>query len=266
MSTDRKKNVYITFSGAPYEATTRLIVERAGGFGADAVKVYDDRWMAQQAFYQQNAWLWNHPHKRGFGWYVWKPYIIWHALSLLQDGDVVLYTDADCFPIAPLHALFDICRNDGGIMLFASEGHRQFEWCKRDCYLVMGQDIDYEAQAGVARFMLFQKGPWRTTQFLMEWITYCVNPLANTFDPSVLGPEVPGFVEHRAEQAIMTNLANIYGLTLYREACEAGNGIDRHKGLYRQLFSQVNPHEAKVTADPVGSSFFNVEANRVAAQ
>lgn len=255
------KKIYITFSGKPYEETTRSIVERGVRLGADEVIVYDDRWLLQQEFYRQNEWLWNHPHKRGFGWYAWKPYIIWDALSNLQQGDVVLFTDADCFPIAPLDVLFGRCIIDGGIMLFASENHQQYEWCKRDCYIVMGQDDPryYDVPAGVARFMLFQKGPWRTTQFLMEWITYCVNPKANTFDSSTIKNELPGFIEHRVEQAIMTNLAHKYGLRLYREACEAGNGIDRDRHLYGQLFSQINPLTERTTAEPVGSSYFNRE-------
>src|SRR5678815_6014385 len=84
--------VYITFSGAPYAETTRQIVERGREFGADDVQVYDDRWLLEQDFYRMNQWLWDHPHKRGFGWYAWKPFIIWDALSKLNAGDVVLYT------------------------------------------------------------------------------------------------------------------------------------------------------------------------------
>ena len=249
--------VYITFSGAEYESTTGLIVDRGPKLGANTVWVYDDLWLTQQEFYVQNRWLWDHPHKRGFGWYAWKPFIIADALTRLHRGDIVLYTDADCYPIAPLHPLFEQCKRDGGIMLSASENHRQGDWCKRDCFVVMGQDeARYrEAPAGVARFMLFQKGSWRATQFLMEWLAYSVNPLANTFDPSVLAPEHPGFIEHRAEQAIMTNLAHKYGLKLYREACEAGNCANRDRELYGQLFTQDNPHEEKVSAEPVGSIY-----------
>lgn len=252
--------VLITFSGAPYEATTKLIVERGPLFGADDVRVYDDQWILKQDFYRQNMWLWEHPHKRGFGWYAWKPFIIWHALSTLNAGDVVLYIDADTVPIASLAPLYETCESDGGIMLFASEGHRQDAWCKRDCFVVMGQDdeLDWDQQAGVARFMLFQKGPWRTTQFLMEWLTYCVNPLANTFDASLYGVDSGHFIEHRAEQAIMTNLAHKYGLNLYREACEAGNGSGRDRAIYGQLFQQINPMEARVTVAAEGSAYFNI--------
>ena len=252
-------NVLITFSGAPYEATTKAIATNGRVFGADDVIVYDDAWLLTQDFYKQNSWLWSHPHKRGFGWYAWKPYIIWHALSGRQDGDVVLYTVADCVPVAPIEVLYERCIADGGIMLFASENHQQFQWCKRDCYVVMGQDNPkyYDVQAGVARFMLFQKGSWRTAQFLMEWLTYCVNPLATTFDVSMLRAELPGFVEHRAEQAILTNLAHKYGLHLYREACEAGNGITRDQDLYGQLFQQRNDDVAHVTTEALGSKYFN---------
>lgn len=252
-------NVYITFGGAAYDRTTKTVFE-ARISGVDDVRVYDDKWLMTQDFYRQNKWLWDHPHKRGFGWYAWKPYIIWHALESLglDDGDVVLYVDADCVPIAPLGVLFDTCRNEGGIMLFASEGHRQIEWCKQDCYNVMGQGEDFNAPAGVARFMLFEKGPWRTTQFIMEWLTYCVNPYANTFDRSVDG-ERSDFIEHRAEQAIMTNLAHKYGIPLHREACGAGEGIDRDRHLYGQLFVQLNDDTEHVTSEPVGSAYFNVE-------
>lgn len=252
------KRVYVTFSGAPYDETTKTIVKQGRRFGTDEVRVYDDSWLLQQDFYYQNHWLWAHPQKRGFGWYAWKPFIILDALSRLRNGDIVLYTDADTVPIAPLDPLFERCALDGGIMLFASENHRQFEWCKRDCYLTMGQDLDWSAPAGVARFALFEQGPWKPRQFLMEWLTYAVNHLSNTFDPSVLGAEVEGFVEHRAEQAIMTNLAHRYGLNLYREACQAGEHSMRDRDLYGQLFEQINADVAHVSAEPVGSAYRNV--------
>ncbi len=255
------RKIYITFGGEIYDPTTKVIVDDGKNLGADDVWVYDDKWMMEQPFYTQNKWLWEHPHKRGFGWYAWKPFIIWDALSRLQDGDIVMFTDADCVPIRNFGVLYDICAKDGGIMLFAAETHRHYKWCKRDCFVTMGQDEEkyYDVQAGVARFMLFQKGHWRTTQFLMEWITYCVNPKSTTFDPSTIKEEMEGFIEHRTEQAIMTNLAHKYGLYLYREACDAGHPFDRDKHLYPTLFNQINPYKEKVTASVNnGSRYRNV--------
>ncbi len=87
------KRIYITFSGAGYDDTTRLIVERAPQLGADDVWVYDDKWLMGTEFYRQNKWLWTYPEKypigprssRGFGWFCWKPYIIMDALSKLDS-------------------------------------------------------------------------------------------------------------------------------------------------------------------------------------
>lgn len=146
-------------------------------------------------------------------------------------------------------------------MVFAASGLKHAHWCKRDCYIVMNQDTpEYtglEVQAGVARFMLFQKGPWRPAQFLMEWLAYCTNPLANTMDASVLAPEYPALKEHRCEQSILTNLALKYRCKLWREACQAGNPFSEDKDIYPQLFVQAS----KYSFDPrrgAGSCFRNI--------
>ncbi len=262
------RRIYITFSGSAYDETTGLIVKNAPQMGADEVWVYDDKWLIETEFYRQNNWLWTFPATkdpkrvpRGFGWFSWKPYIILDALSRVNDGDIVLYTDADTYPIADISVLYDECARIGGQMMFAAQECFNHEWIKRDCYIVMGQDDPkyYDAQHGVARFMLFQRGPWRPQQFLMEWLTYCLNPTAQTFDASVLGfPEVsPEFKEHRTEQAIMTLLCLKYGLKLYREACQAGDDCELDRDLYPTVFHQGQPSGQK-TLD--GSAYRNVPA------
>jgi hypothetical protein len=257
------KKYYITFGGQAYDSITEKTIQLAKKFGSDEVLVYDDYWLIQQPFYKQNKWLWDHHHKRGFGWYCWKPYIIWKTLEKCNIGDVVLYVDADTYPIYNLNPLYDICKKDGGIMLFAVESHKQCVWCKSDCYIVMGQlDLmkNVDARAGVARFMLFEKGPWKTTQFLMEWLTYCINPIATTFDTSILADEPSYFTEHRTEQAIMSNLAHKYNLELYREADETGQFSHRHKDLYPQTFIQQDVHDTNITREiKNGSKFRNVD-------
>ena len=262
------RKIYITFSGAAYENTTHVIWRDAGQFGCDEVRVYDDRWLMEHPFYQLNRWIFEHrdtkynlPHGRGFGWFVWKPLIILDALThFAEDGDVVLYTDADTYPIADLSVLFRECDRIGGVMLFAAQGCNHANWCKRDTFIVMGQDESRppNSQHGVARFCLFQKGRWIAQQFLMEWLTYSLNPLANTFDASRIKTEHQGLHEHRCEQAIMTNLAHRYGLKLYREACQAG-ASDIHpedRDLYGQLFIQDGNCGDK--GDLSGSRYRNV--------
>lgn len=262
------KRIYITFSGAAYDPITEKVAATYRHYGADEFVVYDDRWLLEQPFYELNKWLWTFPenrvapergHPRGFGWFCWKPFIIMHALGQADIGDIVLYVDGDTHPIAPIAPLYEECARIGGLMLFEASGCGHAEYCKRDCLIVMGQDEDRyrKTQAGVARFMLFQKGPWLAHQFLIEWLAYCLNPLAQTFEPSVLAPEYPEYGEHRTEQAIMTNLAHKHRIKLYREACQFGEGWPADTELYGQVFRQVGCAAAD-TGTIDGSRYRNV--------
>lgn len=240
--------IYITFSGAAYDVTTEQIARRAPECGADEVRVYDDAWLMGTEFYRVNKWLWELPGMRGFGWFCWKPFILLHTLDRCESGDVVLFTDGDTFPVSDLRPLRERCIADGGAMVFAAQGCGNRQWVKRDCWDVMAareirpgrRRVDTDSPHAVARFMLFQNGPWHVRQFLMEWLTYCVNPLATTFDPSVQ-TEASGFEQHRTEQAIYSLLCHKYGYNLYREACQFGNaalanGVDN---WYPQTFTQI---------------------------
>jgi hypothetical protein len=249
------RRVYITFGGARYDEITEHVVRDAPNLGCTDVFVYDDAWLEQQEFRRLNAWLWDHPGdpkggKRGFGWYAWKSFVIQHALSRVDDGDVVLYADGDSRPIADLTPVFDIAARDGA-MLFAANPHVQRQWCTEQCLFIMGQDEPRyrDARAGNARWMAFRKGGWKEAQFLQEWLSYSVNRYATTFDPPHMRVEVPYFpnvpehdffTEHRTEQAIMTNLAHRYGYKLWRELDQDGDGLPDDRELYGRLFTQTH--------------------------
>jgi hypothetical protein len=237
----------ITFSGADYDEPTGLTVRFTEERGLSPPLVYDDVWLARHPFRELNRWLFDHPgwrqpdgtyKKRGLGWYSWKPLIILDALDRVVDGDVVLYVDGDTYPIADLSPIYEYTYKHGA-MFFKAQSHDHRKWCKAKCFDVMGQgDLrDQSMQAGVARFCAFKKGDYKAKQFLWEWLTYAVNPVATTFDTTVT--EHPEFVEHRTEQAIMTNLCYRYGYPLHREADQSGEGWPDDRDLYGQLFVQV---------------------------
>jgi hypothetical protein len=254
------RRIVISFSGAAYDRTTEILVNTAEKFGAsESPFVYDDAWLEDHEFRHlpSNQWIFNHPgdktgRKRGICWFAWKPLVILDALGKMQDGDICLYLDADTYPIAEFSMLYDECARIGGIMLFQATGCSNRDWVKCDCWFVMGMDpagrpmgkLDpapewsRDSQHAVARFMLFQKGPWRTQQFLYEWLTYCVNRYATTFDHSYITGEWLDLHEHRTEQAILSLLALKYGIKLYREADAFGNSVDNDKELFGQLFVQ----------------------------
>lgn len=248
--------IYITYGGADYEETTEKIDTACHAQNIDFT-CYDDLWLRKQDFFYTfgNQWLWKTEWKRGDGWFAWKPYIIMDALSKADHGDVILYTDADTYPVGRIDSFREISDQ----RLFQAGDYQNRQWCKRDCSIVMGQDDDkyLDAPAGNAAVCAFRKGSWSTQQFLAEWLTYAVNPKANTLDESTIAPEKPGFIEHRAEQAILTMLAHKYGFKLWRDPSQHGEGIDRDRDVYGQLFEHVEGM-TKAPSEPRGSKWRNV--------
>ena len=158
----------ITFSGDRYHEWTRKTAQEGHKHGADKVLVFDDIWMKNC----RTSWIKDHDYLfkkrcaitgsvgRGFGWFFWKPLVMLDALNRMSDGDILLYTDGDTYPIADLNCIYDQCVKDGGFMFFRADGHLQRHWAKHDMQYLMNQDSDYfrDKPHIVARFMLFQKG------------------------------------------------------------------------------------------------------------
>lgn len=242
------KNIYVTFSGRAYDQTTAIIVRDAFKFGADEVCVYDDKWlMSATPFYRENRWLFEHqprsyngqwtevPVKFGFGWCAWKAYVIKHALLRSAFEDVVLYTDADTFPISDIGPLFELARQKG-IVLFEEQGCLNKQYTKRDCFAAMGCDLPecHQQIMACGRFQLFTT---RSLGFVGEWNTLNVLPSCQLWDRSTKTEDYPEFVRHSCEQSVLTNLAWRYRIPKYRTPDQNGSG-PKNQDLYPQVFFQ----------------------------
>lgn len=258
------KNVLVTFSGKAYDEATGLIVERGLTMGADEVMVFDDRWLIDTGYVAMHPWLYQ-PEPSfssganfGFGYCSWKAFVILSAMDKLQDGDVVLYTDADTYPVNQFWQLFERCRQAGGVFLFTEHGCSTLRFTKGDCFLAMGMPIK-ESVHGCGRFSLWQKGPLLSRQMLTEWWAYSVNPRCMLWDKSILQPDQPEFYRNSTEQSVLTNLGVKYGVPFHRNPDQGG--VDQ-QGLpgddYPQLFEQK--YCTGDRADVSGSSHRGVHA------
>lgn len=222
------RKVLVTFGGAAYDETTGEMILQAGfaGLGASHVWVYDDKWLMEQTeYYDVNAWIFaaksrihgegQHGaiYQHGFGWCSWKAFIIQSAWDRLKDGDVVLYLDADCYPVAPFGHLFDACSAAGGVYLF-EEHASSLRFTKGDCFAVMGLPYE-EIPHACGRFSLWQKGSFLARQMLAEWWAYSINPRCTLWDSSILVKDKPEYYRNSTEQSVLSNLAAKYSIPLH---------------------------------------------------
>ncbi len=143
---------------------------------------------------------------RGAGYWLWKPYFIYEHLSLINDGDILFYLDSgDTFKPELLDELEPIMKDRDYI--FTPGVFDQKHYTKGDCFYLMGCNSDKyknrpQLEAGI---LVLRKTP-KILKFVKEWLEFCRNPQILTDAPNLFLGNSLGFVDHRHDQSILTNL------------------------------------------------------------
>jgi len=178
---------------------------------------------------------------RGYGYWQWKPIIILDALNKLNDGDIVGYVDSGNLVTNNLDYIFNKC-NEQEIVLFDNRDgnfqkttHKNREWTKRDCFVLMDCDSEeYYNASQVDGAYQFYKKTSNTIKFLEEYMNFCSNDNIISDLPNITKDNLPEFKDHRHDQSILSLMAVKYKIPLLPEPSEWGNSITNRP--YPQLF------------------------------
>jgi hypothetical protein len=162
----------------------------------------------------------------GAGYWAWKPYFISEALTVLNDGDILIYADAGCAFLESPQPLISLCANQArGLVLFDARPLSNRQFTKRDCFVRMGCDAApyWDAPKVIATVLLVRKTT-ETTAFIAEWLQYCTDRACVSDDANICGlANLDGFLQHRWDQAILSVLAAKHQLETFRNPSEWGN-------------------------------------------
>ena len=204
--------------GEPYESFRKINTRTAYRFGkADKVIEYSTSDVSEE-FRAKNANIF--AYKRGAGLWLWKPYLIHKALSQLEEGDWLFYSDAGVTFINNLHHLTQ-CASNNNLDIFTVEQPtlcRQFT--KRECYIELGIDDHDENQA--LGLILLRKSN-KSMRFIQEWLDLCqreelISPKYFRLDVK----EWSDFVAHREDQSLLSLLRDKWGLPAFRDPSDYG--------------------------------------------
>ena len=177
---------------------------------------------------------------RGYGYWQWKSIILLDAMSKVDEGDIVAYIDSGNNIIHPLEYVFDKC-NENGIVLFdnrdshpTGDTHKNIEWTKRDCFVLMDCDTEmyHRAPQVDAAYQFYKKTP-KVMEFLEEYAKYSKDKRVISDLPNTTGNNYPEFRDHRHDQSILSLLAVKHNIELLPEPSEFGNRVNKP---YPQLF------------------------------
>lgn len=152
----------------------------------------------------------------GSGYWLWKPYIILDAMKEIEDNDVVFYIDAgdEIINIDIINKLKNhMIDLDYIVTDFSGKRYSQKITTKRDCFILMNCDEEkyHNALQIEAGTLAFKKTKF-VEDFLNEWLFYCKNKNILTDIPNIHGENLEGFMYHRHDQSIISNLIIKYNM------------------------------------------------------
>ncbi|CAF1326298.1 unnamed protein product [Rotaria magnacalcarata] len=193
---------------------------------AQCLKLNMNIFKSDDGFRQRNSDLLN--YYRGGGYWLWKPYILWHELYAAREGDVIVYSDAAVNFVSDINILIRLMGQQD-IMTFRQTNHSESAYTKRDTFILMQADSKrfVESTAAVASYVLVRKSV-QSLAFVSEWLTYVQDGRAVSDDRNVLGqPNYPNFVGHRHDQSILGLLVKKWNLTTYPDPSQHGESVPR---------------------------------------
>ena len=163
--------------------------------------------------------------KKGGGFYIWKPFVIQHALEKARAGDIIVYADAGCTLLnRPERIQFDfeeILRDEMGVRHTGTGGPRVM-FNRMDVVVALVSNVkEYFVKNFFWRFeneanrLIFRKCE-ASVRFVDKWVDVAIqNPEWFTDQDSTI-PNHWLFREHRHDQSIYNGLAHEHGVRASR--------------------------------------------------
>ena len=154
--------------------------------------------------FQRNIW-------RGYGYWIWKPFLIWKTLCEMDEGDVLLYADSGCelhvSGIERFMEYLEIVQKNENKNLFIGSETPIKDWCKMDTVKFFGAEkliLEDDAKE-VCPTVLFTSSTTKNKVFFKLYYEACCN-YHNVNDSPSISPNIPTFKDHRHDQTIFSIL------------------------------------------------------------
>lgn len=223
------KKVFVTFADSRLARSKERIIRQATNMDLyDQVIAFDETSLSKDFQNQFKSKL--SGRIRGFGYWVWKPQVILQALKATNEGDIIQYTDVGCH-LNPkgrtrLIEYFNMAQNSpSGLLTFQAfrpelpmkdDGREIPHWIDREW--TKGDLLDYfdvrenefitetpTIQSGV----FFLRNQDSTKRLVQRWLETYQTSFSLADDSPSKTPNLPGFKEHRHDQAIFSILAKL---------------------------------------------------------
>lgn len=229
----------VTYSTDNYESVRKLNVKSAFSKGkADLVFEFtpDD---IDEEFKKLNATILSKP--RGAGLWLWKPYAINKALSQINIGDYLIYSEAASIYINRIQYLIDALELSGQDVMVFELPLLSKQWTKAETFVKLQCDkLGFEERNQIGASFILLKKTIHSQSFMNEYLESCRDEVAissEQFDMSILNPK--DFIAHREDQSILSILCMKYKINPFRDPSQLGMRPWEYIGSKEVLYNPV---------------------------
>lgn len=210
--------VFLTFGAgtSDYINAVNRITEQANKCNIfDKIISYtDDNLKNDSNFWNQHStFILNNP--KGFGYWIWKPYIILKTLHTLKDDDLLLYLDSGCeiFFNNKHLILNDVNKLNNKYILCQTATSTDITYTKKDLLDYFNLNYNILSLPHVQAGAVFIKKCDLTIKLYTEFYNLCsINNYHFLDDTPSITPNLSSFIEHRHDQSIFNMLIKKYNL------------------------------------------------------
>ena len=164
-----------------------------------------------------------HPirHRRGYGYWKWKPYLVKSMLGKIEDGDILMWSDVgNMFNTKGKDRFMEYIKmareNETGIVAFSQTGNLERTWTKGDLFyhLNVYNNLHFTDTFQIwAGAFILGKTP-SSIELVNRWFDIHSNYYDLTTDKRSKTPNLEGFIEHRHDQSVFSLLVKSYNSAL----------------------------------------------------
>ncbi len=233
-----QKKIFITFGNKTFKKAKKVLTKQVKKLKVfDQVIAYgpedfDDKFIDKHGEFIKN-------NRRGYGYFIWKPYIILKTLQTMDDNDILVYADSGC-RIYPqykdrLFEYFDMINESEYGMLNFNLRSDDLMYTKSDLaeyFGVLGNE-DILSVPQVAGGIQILRKCEHSHMIMEKWMEVFDTDYHLIDDSPSKIPNHESFRDHRHDQSVISLLVKIHGsVKISDETYPPGTGIisaDRKK-------------------------------------
>lgn len=156
---------------------------------------------------------------------LWRPHIVIDALSKMELGDYLCYSDAGTYFVKSVDYLINTMESHGDDMMVFGLPFVEKQWTKRDIFIYLNADTEsIVCSPQILSTIFIVKKSLKTIDFFEKFkqLTFELPNLFTDEENRLGKANYEEFLENRHNQSILSVLAKLHALNVYRDPSEYG--------------------------------------------